>query len=346
MIYSPSFRNTAIQKLRNYLLTGLKSLNQFYNYLDFKTNGKLIFILGWFVPLGYLTVVTICFYQFWVKTFPIISSNIGYLNFIYIILSMILIYLSTIIAIFSDPGIITPVSLTKYPYKPNQLIFFNNKICSTCKNIKPARSKHCSICNKCYLLYDHHCIWINNCIGYYNYKWFLLFLVSNINMLGYGFIICFKALNLQLQSFTFLKLWKLITKTNDSNKITGIFIILCFIFVFIVIAFTGLHLRYIYLGVTTNELDKWGEIEYLIDLNLLYKVTPSINNEKYVEKASVRTEDLEDEIVYISLKDEKILINNSNKDNYEITPIESIVTDINNEYDNGFWNNFKDRVFI
>ncbi|KAI5950902.1 SWF1 [Candida jiufengensis] len=343
---SPSFRNTPIQKLRNQLLNVLRQLNQFYSYLDQKTNGQLIFILGWLIPLGYLAVVTVCFYQFWIKTFPIIESTTSTLSYYYIILSMFVIYLSTVIAMFSDPGSINATSLKTYPYEPNQLIFFNNNLCSTCKIVKPARSKHCSVCNKCYLLYDHHCIWINNCIGYYNYKWFLLYLVVNINMLGYGFIVCFKAINLQLTNYTLSGFWNLITRTNDTNKITGIFIILCIIFVIIVIIFTALHLRYIYLGVTTNELDKWGEIEYLIDLNLLYKVSPPINNQMFVEKASVRSKTLSEETVYISLKDETILIKNVNIADYNIIPVESVISDIDNEYDKGFWNNLKDRIFV
>jgi len=47
--------------------------------------------------------------------------------------------------------------------------------CTTCKEIKPARTHHCSVCNKCVFLMDHHCPWINNCVGIDNQRYFLLF---------------------------------------------------------------------------------------------------------------------------------------------------------------------------
>ncbi|KAI5954840.1 SWF1 [Candida theae] len=140
------------------------------------------------------------------------------------------------------------------------------------------------------------------------------------------------------------QMWSLITTTTDANKVTGVFFILCTIFTPIVAIFTGLHLRYIYLGVTTNELDKWGEIEYLVELGSLYKVSPSIDNETFVEKAK----DSSGAIVYISLKDESILISEEDaiEDKYILTPVESVVDDLVNDYDQGFWNNFKNRVLV
>lgn len=329
---SPSFRNTPIQKLRNGLVSVSKDLFQFCTWLDDKANGQLLKILNWMVPVGYMFVVTFCFHLFFKHTVPMMQP-VGLFKLFTIYLSIGLIYVATILGTCSDPGSINNANMKNYQYTPNQLIFFDNKTCSTCKIIKPARSKHCSVCNNCYLLYDHHCVWLNNCIGYKNYRWFMLFLISNINMLGYGGWLCYTALTPVS--------WSKITSTNEANKITGIFLILCSIFIIITALFTALHLRYVYLGVTTNELDKWEEIEHLVNLELLYKINPPINGESFVERAS-----FDGKPVYISLNDERILIDETSIDNYNLEPIRSVETDIINIYDKGFWQNFIDRIFV
>lgn len=335
---SPSFRNTPIQNARIRLLNLFAKLSSFYNYLDKRTDGRFIQYLGWLVPIGYIIVVTICFQQFLIKTKPMI--DVGLIKMGYILLSMALIYVATLLCALSNPGIVNSKSTKSYPYQPNQLIFFRDNKCNSCQIVKPARSKHCSVCGHCYLLYDHHCVWVNNCIGWKNYRWFFLFLFVNINMLMYGGILCYKALSPQMTRIS--QLWNVITTTTDANKVTGVFLILCTIFTPIVVIFTGLHLRYIYLGVTTNELDKWGEVEYLVDLGLLYKVSPNIDNETYVEKARDST----GAVVYISLKDETILVLETNSPGYNFTPVLSVVDDLINDYDRGFWNNFKERLLV
>ncbi|KAJ1968054.1 Palmitoyltransferase [Dimargaris xerosporica] len=51
------------------------------------------------------------------------------------------------------------------------------RYCRVCKHFKPPRTHHCSSCQRCVLKMDHHCPWLNNCIGYYNYGYFIRFLI-------------------------------------------------------------------------------------------------------------------------------------------------------------------------
>jgi palmitoyltransferase len=52
-----------------------------------------------------------------------------------------------------------------------------SRYCKICKKPKPARCHHCHVCGKCVLRMDHHCPWIGNCVGFYNHRYFLLFLL-------------------------------------------------------------------------------------------------------------------------------------------------------------------------
>lgn len=43
--------------------------------------------------------------------------------------------------------------------------------------MKPLRAHHCSVCGECVYKMDHHCPWIYGCVGYYNHRYFLLFIL-------------------------------------------------------------------------------------------------------------------------------------------------------------------------
>ncbi len=52
-----------------------------------------------------------------------------------------------------------------------------DKICITCRIVRPERSKHCRHCKRCVRRFDHHCPWVNNCIGQKNHVKFVRFLL-------------------------------------------------------------------------------------------------------------------------------------------------------------------------
>lgn len=307
---SPSFRGTLIHKIRTYILK--------INSLVLRSIPLSHPIFNWLVPVFYVLVLTFCFSQFFTKTWTLVPDSIKHSNWhlMAILLSILSVYGSTAVCIWSDPGVIDKYNVNKanQRFHNNQIIFFDNNVCSTCKLEKPARSKHCSTCGRCIMLFDHHCIWINNCVGYYNYRYFLWWLLCNINFMVYGNYIMMQIIP-PLQLFAYIK-------QSDELKITGAFMILCTIFPVVVVVFSGLQFRYMYLGITTNELDKWGEIEYLVRIGTLY-----YNGQQYLELVDGS---------FINMQGVVVLGQGAVK-------VETL-EEVNNEYDRGFWNNLIERV--
>lgn len=308
---TPMFKNTLIHTLKHGVLRRLQYLVKTLNNSPY---------LNWFVPLFYLIVITTCLYLFFTTTWLQIPADIQYSRFhqCYIFVSICSVYSMTLVCIFSNPGYIHKYNVgdVNRHFLNNEIIFFNNNICSTCNLLKPGRSKHCSTCNRCIILMDHHCVWINNCVGYNNYKYFIGWLVSNINFMAFGLYLCTTVVPMSHIS--------LIT-TSPVYKITGSFIILCILFNLIVIIFLGLQIRYIYLGVSTNEADKWSDIEYLINIGTLYR-----RQGTYYELINNQLVNMKNDQVYPFFPDSQ--------------PVTSIAQ-VDNIYDKGFFGNLYEKIF-
>ncbi|KAN0006971.1 hypothetical protein ACTFIU_005164 [Dictyostelium citrinum] len=115
-----------------------------------------------------------------------------------------------------------------------------NRKCTKCSLNKPDRCHHCSKCKRCILKMDHHCPFINNCVGYFNYKFFVLFLMwSTILCL---FVLCTTSANLK----------NLLQQGSDSI-VLGIVSIIALVFGLGLFVFTMTHIKYILHNETTIE---------------------------------------------------------------------------------------------
>lgn len=329
---SPTFRNTPIHRLHYVLLRANSLLSE-----RVTSSPTIYSALRWSVPLFYCVVVTTCVSKFFKDVYP--QLLLGLAATLYVYFTIGLVVASTVLVTFADPGTVNFGNLDAKlaQYKNNGLIFFGKR-CATCNFEKPARSKHCSVCKRCISLYDHHCIWVNNCIGERNYCWFVAYLLANINLLTYGAYLTWSYLSNEPRPQGY---WKLIIASRPENKTAGTLLILCVIFAAITSAFTSLHIRYMYLGVTTNEADKWGEIEHLVRLGVLFFI-PQLG--VYAERATLKSDDGTYQEVYISLDNEDVLFSSDKEAEYTIDKVTSMETDLDNIYDKGFFNNVKERL--
>jgi len=102
---------------------------------------------------------------------------------------VLLLMMSHMRAVFSDPGIV-PLPQSKLDFSEFHTVksFLQETgmqkekakdeytICARCESYRPPRAHHCRVCQRCIRRMDHHCPWINNCVGEWNQKYFLQFL--------------------------------------------------------------------------------------------------------------------------------------------------------------------------
>ena len=120
-----------------------------------------------------------------------INNNLTLVITLSIILALI--FINTIILLFevslSEPGYLLrnenyfKAITTKLQFKPFVTTVCNGvvkkiKFCETCILYRPPKTSHCKYCNNCVSCFDHHCLWVGNCIGKFNYRKFILFILS------------------------------------------------------------------------------------------------------------------------------------------------------------------------
>jgi len=129
----------------------------------------------------------------------------------------------------------------------------SRRYCNKCEAYKPDRCHHCSICDRCILKMDHHCPWINNCVGFYNHKFFVLFVF-------YG---CLLSFVLAITILPFL--------INTDRGMDAFFLLLTFLiaamFFFALLGFFAMHANLVLKNGTTIEgLDRYRKTKNIYDL--------------------------------------------------------------------------------
>ena len=121
-------------------------------------------------------------------------------------------------------------------------------ICQKSHLYKPERSHFDSITQRLVLNMDHFCPWVCNCVGFYNRKFFVLFLFYVVLASGYFVvaIICRQGFNISLLILN--------SRGEPSPAKFMAFVFDCSLCL-AVLGFLGVHLKFVYYNQTTIESD-------------------------------------------------------------------------------------------
>ncbi|KAI1834506.1 hypothetical protein DTO006G1_149 [Penicillium roqueforti] len=174
--------------------------------------------------------------------------------------------------------------MRRYPY--DRVLFHPGHQCSTCKFLKPARSKHCSFCRACISRHDHHCVWLMNCVGANNCVYFISLLVSLSVMLIYGSYLGHSILSGTLKQMvppeiqevmqgwtTWINTWGIVIAADP--KIGTVFLLMVMTAP-LSISFLAYHTYLIWAGVTTNESAKWTDWKEDVEDGFVFKTNRSL----------------------------------------------------------------------
>jgi palmitoyltransferase len=143
---------------------------------------------------GLIISITLCFlFVFYPELYQ--TSALAYcLNMLFAIYILTNILFNYFACAFTAPGspsycpdpskilgekvsIVDGRKIYQFSYHLNVAPNVSYRYCHGCKCIKPPRAHHCSVLGRCVLNMDHYCPWMSNTVGYYNYRYFVLFLI-------------------------------------------------------------------------------------------------------------------------------------------------------------------------
>lgn len=320
------------------------------------------------IQIFYLILVFALFYIFQVNgintIYPSshISSSFTKPIYILLLISLYAFYEAST----TNPGVIKrkdiPTLKAKYPTQAPFDIPKRKTECNKCNlNTIVPRSKHCNVCNKCIIKFDHHCVWVNNCIGAFNYKYFLLYLLSHtlltlyMGVIGvvmlYYYIIDNKLMNayfVKVESGEKIKGDISIVMKYMINKHYGFFATTVMLIVIGVSLFVFLmyHMNLIRLGYTGAERNR--QIKYINIMNIIRKLLSDMGKEKKIEFTFKKLSPEEiNRFKYISFCDNEYDINTLSDSEmnlfYNFTE-QAVVMFKMKVFNKGFINNLKDVI--
>ncbi|CAL6272224.1 unnamed protein product [Bathycoccus prasinos] len=126
------------------------------------------------------------------------------------------------------------------------------RLCVTCKIVKPAGTKHCQIAKRCVRRFDHYCPWMGNTVGAKNHRDFVIFLLLETFAMIVSLLVAV------------IRVWEENPSEKQRSKTGVFFFVACDVAVLIpVLLLVSSQLAQVARNITTNELMNLHRYTYL-----------------------------------------------------------------------------------
>ena len=126
------------------------------------------------------------------------------------------------------------------------------RLCVTCKIVKPAGTKHCQIAKRCVRRFDHYCPWMGNTVGAKNHRDFVIFLILETFAMIVSLLVAV------------VRVWEENPSEKQRSKTGILFFVACDVSVLIpVLLLVSSQLAQVARNITTNELMNLHRYAYL-----------------------------------------------------------------------------------